>query len=306
MTTIKKRKTKKFRTDYSRVFKPEMPIEQAIPILQAEEKLRRDTNPGKVDTVPLNKIRRMIAIFQPRNTKEYQREESMLMDELIEAIGTRGTPKLFEDKLLVWWSGKDWYVVDGHHRLLAYRIASVDPSTPIPVDVFDGTLAQAMGESTRVNSRNKLPMSERSRMDRAWTLTVHLFHDITKPRLAAACSVSERTVGNMREAKGVIEARGRELPASWAEAKALWKGYAWNETEREDQLQHNANRIKSELIGPLALLIAKDPEALALALAQWSPPIPSRLVESEAWSFLNEDDDEERDEQDVQKGTQDF
>ena len=47
--------------------------------------------------------------------------------------------------MLVWWSGKCWRVIDGHHRFLAYKQAAGDSKHPldidaVPVEVFEGDL----------------------------------------------------------------------------------------------------------------------------------------------------------------------
>jgi hypothetical protein len=45
------------------------------------------------------------------------------------------------DPLVVWWGGSRFYLIEGHHRLAAYRTAKW--SKPVPVIEFQGTLEEA-------------------------------------------------------------------------------------------------------------------------------------------------------------------
>lgn len=50
--------------------------------------------------------------------------------------------------IVVWWSGREWKVLDGHHRLIAYQQLAKDRKNglvvrSIRVEVFEGTLDDA-------------------------------------------------------------------------------------------------------------------------------------------------------------------
>ena len=70
------------------------------------------------------------------------------------------------DPILVTAVGKKFYVVDGHHRLEAYRLAKWRKE--IPVRYFEGNLKEAQEEAWRRNYKNKLPMRHADKLEAAW------------------------------------------------------------------------------------------------------------------------------------------
>ena len=92
--------------------------------------------------------------------------------------------------------GERFYVLDGHHRLDAYH--TVGWKKPVPVKVFNGTLAQARAAALKANSRNKLPMTHEDKSEAAWELTKNHQDQMSIEVTAALTTVSKRTVSNMR------------------------------------------------------------------------------------------------------------
>jgi hypothetical protein len=72
------------------------------------------------------------------------------------------------DPILVFPAGKQVYVIDGHHRLAAYR--AVKWSKPVPVEAFTGTLGDAQLAALTLNVKDKLPMSRDEKAEAAWRL----------------------------------------------------------------------------------------------------------------------------------------
>src|SRR5258708_28092691 len=66
------------------------------------------------------------------------------------------TKQAFEP-LLVFPAGTKYYVIDGHHRLSAYE--AVNWQSHIPVEVFEGSLEEALLRGLSGNNKNKLPMT---------------------------------------------------------------------------------------------------------------------------------------------------
>lgn len=64
--------------------------------------------------IPLGELTTEEAVFQMRVEGLEERWVVSLINKINEGDG-----KL--DPLLVWWSGERWVVMDGHHRLAAYR-----------------------------------------------------------------------------------------------------------------------------------------------------------------------------------------
>ena len=94
------------------------------------------------------------------------------------------------DALTVWWDGKGWACVDGHHRHAAYKVAGVGT---IPVNVFVGSLAQAMAAAAGANTKDKLIMTRTEKSDAAWHMVTMI--EMSKAEVAAAAGVSERQLG---------------------------------------------------------------------------------------------------------------
>lgn len=120
--------------------------------------------------------------------------------------------------------GNDWYLVDGHHRLEAYREA--EWTKPIPVEVRhselkgDARIGWAIQESVEDNKKNRLAMSETDKMDAAWA-AVARGDELSVHETSVLYDVSKRTVANMRQAVKTL--REAEVPleqvVSWQRAK---------------------------------------------------------------------------------------
>jgi hypothetical protein len=67
----------------------------------------------------------------------------------------------------------------------------------VPVEVFDGSLNQAMRAAAEANTKDKLPMSRSEKSNTAWHLVT--MADMTKVEVSKASSVSESTVATMRK-----------------------------------------------------------------------------------------------------------
>ncbi|ATG49286.1 hypothetical protein CEW89_17910 [Celeribacter ethanolicus] len=87
---------------------------------EAIKRLRADSGISSPDdctptALPLSKLKVAPAVFQPR---EFFSERHVKA--LATAIKAQGGQPL--EPLTVWYSGRDWYVIDGHHRLEAYML----------------------------------------------------------------------------------------------------------------------------------------------------------------------------------------
>ena len=66
--------------------------------------------------------------------------------------------------------GHEWVVVDGHHRLAAYR--KVEWAGTIKCQWFDGSVRAAMDESVQRNEKAHLRIEQGDKHEAAWTRTV--------------------------------------------------------------------------------------------------------------------------------------
>jgi hypothetical protein len=234
--------------------------------------------------IPLSQIKVSESVFQPRDFSNggmaYSEDH---VRNLMAALSAN--PEGMLDPLIVWWSGKCWRVIDGHHRLMAYqRKAKQNPKSLglIPVRVFKGSIFEATLEAARQNSKDKLPMSQAEKMNRAWKFTV--LNAGSKRTIAEACQIGTASVSNMRKQLEAIKAW---IPEYW-EHHSL--GLTWDEAKKFGQSEREVNDLwKEKLVQDwvnrlgraFGTRLATQPEIAALALERYS----ERLVEAlcEEW-----------------------
>ncbi len=249
----------------------------AIEALSAQVASGRPAPAEAPRTLELCKVRTTPAVFQHR--QPHAGDSSAHVRAMADALKA-GTAKSL-DPVSVWWDGRGWMCIDGHHRLEAYRRSGAETWLDIPVQVFTGSLEHAIAQAARGNTRAKLPMSSHERMRAAWRLTCTT--SLSKAEVVEACGVGEGTVARMRKARNTLEAEGTEPPCdlSWWEAQAKAKGQEM--PERKD-MSDDDKRAKAE---GWALAMRKSlphgfetqEDIMAMALEILSPRLPGRLQE---------------------------
>lgn len=172
-------------------------------------------------TLPLNKIEVMPSVFQPRSIEDMSASEGHIRTLMGADMIARGNAL---DPLTVWWSGKSWLVIDGHHRLEVYRRLQAKGKgiSDIPVRFFQGSLKQAVVESTHANAKDKLPMTKDDKATRAWQLVV-IAPEFSKREISKVCIVATSTIGRMRAR---LEELKELFPETWSEEI---EGLSWKE-----------------------------------------------------------------------------
>ncbi|MBO6717070.1 MAG: ParB N-terminal domain-containing protein [Rhizobiaceae bacterium] len=268
-------------TDYTT---PETDITKGLEILRRETLQEAATAPGDLEALAPGDIKRMVAVFQPRSLEGRLAEDDQHVATLVDAIGNAKSPR-FLDPILVWWSGVHWYVVDGFHRLLAYRKAGVNQ--PVPVAVFSGSLEEAVEAAAAANSKDKLPMTKKDKNNMAWRLTL-FFEGRSKRQVARSCAVSERNVANMRKARRELLERGEKLeniPEEWDDARRFWQGIDFPENHDFDAArQRKVERMAKALSRALGRTAYRDPDVFAAALKFNEARLPRWLLESHEWA----------------------
>lgn len=233
------------------------------------------------ERLPIDELAVCAPVFQPRDVETAWLATSSHISTLAEAA--RNNPLNALEPLTIWWSGKAWFVIDGHHRLAAYKQALEKDKKlkirSVPVVVFQGTLAEAVRESVLCNSRDKLPMRKGDKLERAWKL-VCVDESWTREQISEATGVSVRTVANMRatmkELKGTPDAD--LLGTSWEEAKR-----GSYEGERDEKWEQKlAIDWQKRLVRAFDKKFAEQPRIAARALELYSERLPHELIRS--WS----------------------
>ena len=238
---------------------------------------------------------------------QYRRECAEHVKILAAALGR--TERL--EPITIWWGGKGWICIDGHHRTQAYRVASktLKKTIAVSVRVFVGTLDEALMQAAKGNSRDKLSMQPSEKQNAAWRLTVTTAATI--PRVAQAAGVSERAVSSMRAVRATLLTQQRndasdplDTPARWAhlsdlswhQARMLALGQTLEEFDRDSQADKRGREIAKAIhkaVGPMGW---KDPEAFMRGIALYSPllwkTIQDELTvtadDADQWEFQGE------------------
>ena len=195
------------------------------------------------------------------------------------------------DPITVWWDGKWWACIDGHHRIAAYKLAGKGHHA-VPVEVFSGPLEAAVARAAEGNTRDKLAMSSREKTETAWRLTL-AETSFSKAKVAELTGASTRTVATMREVRAKLTQQHPERDLSelnWHGARLLAKGEEAEVINWDDRIEQEAREFANLLAKHLGKRGHQRRDAFARALEIYDDGLPDFLREH--WAT---DDDEEID-----------
>src|SRR6516164_3917246 len=181
----------------------------ALERLEKSEPRREDTP----TQLALSDIHVANDVFQWRLPDEDVLSDTRFVEELVDALEVQEPPLQPFEPLLVVPIDKRFFLVDGHHRLDAYATFGWEGS--VPVEVFGGSLKDAVLEAWKRNAHNKLQMTKSSRFEAAWKMVKA--GELSRPDITRFTSVRRSTLTNMRKVLAEFGegARVRE----WAEAR---------------------------------------------------------------------------------------
>lgn len=213
------------------------------------------------DMLKLSEIGTLEGVFQYRNPLPYKSEAHK--NKLARSVKRTGKAL---GRLEVYWAGDGWVCIDGHHRRAAYQRGEL---ADVPVEVFTGTLAEAVARALSSNTADKLPMDDGEKTAAAWELVAVWNDEFSKSEIAALAGVSTSTVAKMRRVREVLIAERPHLKDlsefTWRQAQELAKG---NEAEtnagsREVRVRRMVDAlIKAFGVGGLSRDISLTLEAL--------------------------------------------
>ena len=184
-------------------------------------------------SVTLDAIREYPSVFRSRGINQHH------VSDLCHAIKRNGVL----DPVTVLKAGDQFILIDGYHRTEAYRRSDI--KTPIPVIYFQGTVRDAVLESGKANSKNKLIMTTQEKQNYAWRLVC--MERFSKREIMEAAAIARGQVGNMRR---VLNHLGDDAGAydSWYEASRAASGQD-NPIDKDDdwkqaQAQVYADRMR--------------------------------------------------------------
>ncbi|WP_108682247.1 ParB/RepB/Spo0J family partition protein [Methyloceanibacter sp. wino2] len=220
--------------------------------------------PPKLD---LGQIHVAPEVFQWRDLRLTQTADDAHMRELVRVLVDNASPL---DPLLVAPIGARFYVLDGHHRFDAYH--SVDWCQPVPVEYFDGGLKGAQVEALKRNSKNKLPISTRDKLEAAWRLVRQ--GDESQSAIAKAATISRRTVSTMAKVLGEHPQAGA---MTWRQARTLQFDEQTANCEG-DWRQLKAQKWASQWAKHLPSDFGAHADIVAMALEILNSDFPGQLV----------------------------
>lgn len=207
------------------------------------------------------------AVFQGRgNAKADGSTDGGHLAALVRALAAKSRSCQFLDPVTVYRVGAKAYLVDGHHRLAAYRAAKT--TLPVPVRWFEGSLEGAVQESAGSNQKAKLPMRPQERQEMAWRLTI--MGGASKRRVAEVTGASERAIASMRATLQEYREKFPEEPVGglWDTRRRLagdetdWR---WSEEEVEAAIEEIVERARKAFGGSLN----RRPDQFAEALLRF-------------------------------------
>jgi ParB-like chromosome segregation protein Spo0J len=250
-------------------------------------------NSNSPEILGLSQLKLAEQLFQPR-------DQSMLFAPRYSEHHVRHLAQIVRsgsllEPVVVMSFGKRWFVIDGHHRLKAYRAAEF--KHPIPVRVEHSRhrgrarVLGAIQASVALNSRDKLQMMPQDKANAAWRLVVISSDDskpLSKKKISELTGVSPRTVATMRRVRNLLMrqpfATSESLATSYwryahIQAKAIEQGREpeqskWDEDAQIRRLAQNLSK---------AIPRRTETSVLVGALVALFP-----YIEDELWTVLEE------------------
>jgi hypothetical protein len=192
--------------------------------------------------------------------------------------------------------GHEWVVVDGHHRLAAYRKAK--HTEAIRCQWFSGSVREAMDASVHRNEKIHLPIEQGDKHEAAWTRTLLDWDGKTwtssKQDVVKLTGCSERMVAYMRQVvkrhhdyahHGIVHPDGERLHTMlgpdlsrhpWSKVNRARLGM----TEKQESMDDFAAKLSRQLNSRMPILRTANPEATARALWLFDKDLCPKLVQA--------------------------
>nr|WP_321455036.1 ParB/RepB/Spo0J family partition protein [uncultured Cohaesibacter sp.] len=171
------------------------------------------------------------------------------------------------DPVLILPCGDSFVLIDGHHRLEAYR--RDEERTDIPVRYFEGSIENAVLEAARINSKAVLPLNNQQRQNLAWRLV--LTKRYSKAQLVEAAAVSYGQISNMRKVMKALNDDANTYD-SWCKAQQAAAGKLREQDEDFDQetwLREQAATFADRMFKTYGTKLSRNPSLLALVLVDY-------------------------------------
>jgi hypothetical protein len=230
-------------------------------------------------------------LFQPRAFLETRadRQQAVTDPEHVKDLETRIKLKGELKPMTVIKLGTEWTIIDGHHRLAAYK--NCGWKKPLKCWWFDGSARQAMDEAASSSTEVKLTASRADRDEMAWQRV--LIGGWRREDIRKLCCISPNLVTRMNDVvewyndKTVKTKERYDLrrlepdlkKVSWMQANLAYLGASAEEQSDEERAQTLARRMRERFDGKHSL--SRNPKITAMALERYDRQLPGQL--QEAW-----------------------
>lgn len=240
--------------------------------------------------LPQGELTEITQVFQIRDAEVDERHVS----DLVKVLVNRGTI----EPIKVWRCGQAVIVIDGHHRLEAYRRWNRKKSQKdhVPVSFFEGTVEEAIRFAEKANSDHKLTLTSRERFNYAWRLVSHSdeLGKLSKADLVERTNVSKGTIDNMRKAAKELGHKARSF-IRWYDAQREWQ-HGDEERDYDDNwVEVEAMKLVDRLGKTCGNTLAKRPEITARAfghiLGRRTPEVALKMLEEYGFTVTLRDHD---------------
>ncbi|MBW4708674.1 ParB/RepB/Spo0J family partition protein [Roseobacter sp. YSTF-M11] len=223
-----------------------------------DQSLKRPTR----RSVSLQSIETRPDAFQFRHSDTYEHH----VGELIKVL--KNTGKL--DELTLWEDAEtgELVLVDGHHRLEAYRQQKWAKNVPAVVHrcTLDEARLLALAENTKI----RLPLTNGERADVAWKL-VCLGETYSRQQTVKASGMSDGTIATMRRTRRQLlnAPDAGELPTSWHQAQRELKSQddrSFSAEDWDEWIIAEADALDDIIGKPLGDMAHRRPQAACLVV----------------------------------------
>lgn len=260
----------------------------ALEALRQAQKAAPSPDHEPPEHLPLSCVIEIPRVFQIRNGEVDERHVS----DLLKALNIHGAL----DPVTVWRCADQVFLIDGHHRLAAYR--RWKKSAELPVVWFNGTVDEAILHAETANGKLKLGLTYEERSNYAWKLVVHAeqLGKLSRAQLVKRANIAKGTIDNMRAALAALGSRAGSL-SRWHEAMKEWKrGLQDDDQDFDDSWQEaQAMMIVDRLGKEFGKTLATKPEIAAKAfshlLGRKAREVALLMLEEEGLSAVLRDED---------------
>lgn len=237
----------------------------------------------------INSIKVATALFQPRDSLINEWASNDHVSQMAENLMRDSSKQRMLEPMTVMAFGSQWYLIDGHHRLRAYREAGYEVVAVKAVHSdAKGVERVKVGikEAVKANSRDKLAMTREDKSNAAWRLVVD-GSGLSAREIEELTQVSERTIHSMRKVARTLIALGRDkgglggdsdmLSYPWRTARMLAEGKSFEQVEKDQRVEREALLLAKKLKKHFRETLIRFPEVTKRALAIYDPRLPAAL-----------------------------